>query len=56
MSKAIELALKVKERGGRAFYVGGYVRDFLMHRENKDVDIEVFGLDEDILVDILKSL
>lgn len=56
MIKAIELALKVKERGGRAFYVGGYVRDFLMHRENKDVDIEVFGLDEDILVDILKSL
>ena len=52
MNKAEELALKVKEKGGRAFYVGGYVRDFLMHKENKDIDIEVHGLDENVLYGI----
>ena len=56
MNKAEELALKVKEKGGRAFYVGGYVRDFLMHKENKDIDIEVHGLDENVLLEILNEI
>lgn len=56
MNKALDLALKVKEKGGRAFYVGGYVRDFFLHNENKDIDIEVHGLDEDELLDILHSI
>ena len=31
-------------QGGRAYYVGGYVRDGLLHRENKDIDMEIHGL------------
>ena len=36
---AREVARLVSEKGGRTFYVGGFVRDALIHRENKDVDI-----------------
>lgn len=31
-------------RGGRAFLVGGYVRDQMLESESKDFDLEVFGL------------
>jgi len=40
-----ELAQVIKQRGGRALLVGGYVRDQLMGRESKDFDLEVFGLE-----------
>jgi tRNA nucleotidyltransferase (CCA-adding enzyme) len=39
-----EIARLVAEKGGRTFYVGGFVRDALLHRENKDVDMEVHGI------------
>ena len=39
------IAEKVKQEGGRTFYVGGYVRDKLLGIDNKDVDIEVHGID-----------
>jgi len=41
---AEKIAHKVKDAGGRAYFVGGYVRDKLMGTENKDIDIEVHGL------------
>ena len=44
MQMARQIAVKVQELGGRVFYVGGYVRDTLLHRENKDIDIEVHGI------------
>ncbi|MGN1406290.1 MAG: CCA tRNA nucleotidyltransferase [Erysipelotrichaceae bacterium] len=56
MNKDILLALKVKEKGGRAFYVGGYVRDLLLNRPNKDIDIEVHGIAEKDLVAILNEI
>ncbi|MBR2578169.1 MAG: hypothetical protein IKE38_04465 [Erysipelotrichaceae bacterium] len=57
MEQKIEyrIAEYVKEAGGRAFYVGGYVRDELLGVENKDIDIEVHGVDTDVLMDILKK-
>jgi tRNA nucleotidyltransferase (CCA-adding enzyme) len=39
-----EIADVVRAAGGRALVVGGCVRDRLMGRESKDVDIEVFGV------------
>lgn len=42
---AIALAGAVKSAGGRALVVGGWVRDQLLERDSKDLDIEVFGLD-----------
>lgn len=53
---AREVAQLVARKGGRTFYVGGYVRDGLRHRENKDVDIEVHGISPKCLEDILDSL
>jgi tRNA nucleotidyltransferase (CCA-adding enzyme) len=38
------IAAAAREAGGRALVVGGWVRDRLMGRPSKDVDIEVFGL------------
>ena len=43
------IAQAVSERGGRALVVGGWVRDRLLRRPSKDVDLEVFGLDSDAL-------
>ena len=44
----------VREAGGRAFMVGGSVRDLLLGEEGvKDVDIEVFGVSPDRLQRVL---
>ena len=51
-----QIAQLVKEKGGRTFYVGGYVRDKLLKIENKDVDIEIHGINEEQLQDILKQV
>ena len=51
-----QIAQLVKEKGGRTFYVGGYVRDKLLNIENKDVDIEIHGINEEQLQDILKQV
>lgn len=53
---AKRLAEAVRARGGTAYYVGGYVRDRLLHIENKDIDIEVHGVDASTLADILDTL
>ena len=53
---AREIARQVAERGGRTFYVGGFVRDALIGRENKDVDIEVHGVSPQCLEEILDGL
>ena len=41
---ALEIARRVASAGGRSYYVGGFVRDALLGRENKDVDMEVHVL------------
>lgn len=53
---AVAVARLAAERGGRAYYVGGFVRDALLGKENKDVDIEVHGLEPRCLEELLDSL
>ena len=53
---ARRVAEAVREASGRTFYVGGYVRDRLLGRENKDIDIEVHGVPVQTLEAILDSL
>ena len=53
---AREIARLVAAKGGSTYYVGGFVRDALIHRENKDVDIEVHGIAPQCLEEILDSL
>lgn len=47
------LALKIKEKGGQAYFVGGYVRDLLLGLPNKDYDIEVHNISKIELENIL---
>ena len=51
-----ELASRVEELGGRAYMVGGAVRDEIMKRPIKDVDIEVHGISGAVLEMVLKEL
>ena len=53
---AYRIAQAVDAAGGRTFYVGGMVRDHLLGRENKDIDIEVHGILPETLRDILGKL
>lgn len=53
---AREIARRVAEKGGRTFYVGGFVRDALLQKENKDVDMEVHGVSPACLEEILDAL
>lgn len=51
----IDLAKQVAALHGRTYYVGGYVRDKILGKPNKDIDIEIHGVSQDDLVKILKS-
>lgn len=59
MEKELELvkqvAKKVKDAGGIMYFVGGFVRDHLLGKESKDIDVEIHGITESKLVEILKS-
>ncbi len=46
---AIAIAHRVRDAGGRAVIVGGWVRDRLLARTGKDLDLEVYGLPADRL-------
>jgi tRNA nucleotidyltransferase (CCA-adding enzyme) len=50
------IAEAVHRRGGRALVVGGYVRDRLLGRASKDLDLEVFGIPEQDLRALLAEL
>ncbi len=49
------IANRVQEAGGRAYYVGGFVRDKMLSTGSKDVDIEVHGITPDQLYGILQE-
>jgi tRNA nucleotidyltransferase (CCA-adding enzyme) len=53
---AEQLARAIRSAGGRALCVGGFVRDRLLRRGSKDLDIEVFGIPQDRLLPLLQSL
>ena len=52
---AKKIAQEVKEKNGTMFFVGGYVRDQLINIENKDIDVEVFGLLPGELIEIISK-
>src|SRR4029079_10410071 len=52
----IDIARLVRDRGGRALVVGVCVRDRLLGRMSKDLDIEVFGVAETALPGLLAQL
>lgn len=56
LDMAKKIASRVDKKGGRTFFVGGFVRDRLLGRDNKDIDIEVHGVTPDELGEILDAL
>ena len=56
LEKARKIAEKVCKCGGRAYFVGGCVRDELLGLESKDIDIEVHGIAPSVLEQILDSV
>lgn len=54
--KILEIASEIRKAGGRAFLVGGFVRDVLLgNTDSRDFDIEVYVLEQESLLQILKS-
>ena len=53
---ARSIAEAVAAAGGRAYFVGGLVRDHILGRENKDVDLEIHGITPEQLVQVLSPL
>lgn len=52
---AKRIAEEVAEAGGRTYYVGGCVRDELLHKTSKDIDIEVYGISPEQLRSICRK-
>lgn len=53
---ARRIALEAEHLGGRAYYVGGCVRDRVLGCESKDIDIEVHGITPEQLRAILDGI
>jgi tRNA nucleotidyltransferase (CCA-adding enzyme) len=49
------IAAAIRDRGGRGLLVGGCVRDELLGRAPKDLDLEVFGVPADALRALLET-
>ncbi len=60
MDKNLNMAHKIAEavakEGGRTFFVGGLVRDRILGKENKDVDIEIHNITPENLRKVLEQL
>ncbi len=53
LNRVRAIAASVRDAGGRALVVGGWVRDQLRGQPSKDVDLEVFGITQDRLPELL---
>src|SRR5262245_53673617 len=54
-SAVIKFCEAVKQAGGRALLVGGWVRDFARGVDNVDYDIEVYGLEAPVLRSLIEA-
>ena len=53
--RLLKIAGDIREAGGRAFLVGGWVREALLGRSCRDYDVEVYDMAQDALVPILSK-
>lgn len=56
LEMAKRVAVEVAKEGGKTYFVGGFVRDKFLNKENKDVDIEIHRISVDKLEEILSRL
>lgn len=55
MTRLKEFLKALSEKGAKTYYVGGYVRDKILGKENKDIDIEIHYITEEEFLDTCKS-
>jgi tRNA nucleotidyltransferase (CCA-adding enzyme) len=55
LDRVRDLAAAVRDAGGRALVVGGWVRDRLLGRDSTNIDVEVFGVPSSRLRQLLES-
>jgi tRNA nucleotidyltransferase (CCA-adding enzyme) len=55
LALASTIARAIRDAGGRALIVGGWVRDRLRGRPSKDIDLEVFGVPQEQLAALLQQ-
>ena len=53
--RLLKIAEDIRGAGGRAFLVGGWVRDALLGKSCRDYDVEVYDMAQDALVPILSK-
>jgi tRNA nucleotidyltransferase (CCA-adding enzyme) len=54
LDRVRDLATAVRDAGGRALVVGGWVRDRLLERDSTNIDVEVFGVPSSRLRQLLE--
>jgi tRNA nucleotidyltransferase (CCA-adding enzyme) len=52
-SRTLAICRAIRDAGGRALFVGGWVRDRLRGIDAKDIDVEVFGLELERVAELL---
>ena len=55
MTRLKEFLKVLSEKGAKTYYVCGYVRDMILGKENKDIDIEIHYITEKEFLDVCKS-
>jgi tRNA nucleotidyltransferase (CCA-adding enzyme) len=55
LEAAVAIARSVRAAGGRALIVGGWVRDRILGRTSKDIDLEVYGIPPTRLRELLAA-
>lgn len=53
--RLLKIAGEIREAGGRAFLVGGWVRDAMLGGNCRDYDVEVYDMEQDDLIAILSK-
>ena len=56
LPQAVAIAQRIRDHGGRALIVGGFVRDRLLGLASREVDVEVFGIPEGELRALLERV
>lgn len=53
--RLLRIAEDIRKAGGESIIVGGWVRDAMLGHPSRDYDIEVYGLGQEALLDVLKK-
>lgn len=55
MTRLQDFLKTLSDKGAKTYYVGGYVRDMILGKENKDIDIEIHYITEKEFLDVCQS-